>query len=167
MLSAADHDTDFSRFALDPHADGGHRKISVGAETVLIERSVKGVRMRIAIPFGFFAGVALSSIQRCGRPLYRLVLSHRDPELCVVLSETYDAVQVRLQWQNWVRRINRPALFDAGQGPAQAAPQIFPVGQRLYEVAKRRPLRARRRKTGRPDRMAIVLRGEREIICYE
>ena len=45
--------------AADPAADGGSREIGVSRDGIEFRRSVRGVQMRVQLPFSEFRGVAV------------------------------------------------------------------------------------------------------------
>ena len=157
----------------DPRADGGRRVVRVTRNGVLIERRLKGVSMTIGVPFAAYRGVALSVEPEpaSGAAAYRLCLSHADPDLEVLLSETKDSGAAAADWKYWSFFLELPRLAcDNGE----VAPVSAATGKRGFlrrrnngSVVKRRPRFLARRKRGDPARAAAVFHGEREIICYE
>ncbi|HYP57572.1 MAG TPA: DUF6101 family protein [Beijerinckia sp.] len=172
-----------ARIAPDIRADGGHRTIRLDRRCVTIERNLRGMKMRLAVPVDHYAGVVLTCEERPKDVLYRISLAHRDPDLSIPLIETADQHDVLNAWRHWAGFFARPTLvdqglgrleptgplprqagFEAGLAPAEAVP---PVRRRSAILSARRPRHFLRRKTGRLERVATVFRGEREIICYE
>ena len=157
----------------DPRADGGRRVVRVTRNGVLIERRLKGVSMTIGVPFAAYRGVALSVEPEpaSGAAAYRLCLSHADPDLEVLLSETKDSSLATADWKYWSFFLDLPRLAAEN---GEVAPLSAATGKRFFlrrsnnvAVAKRRPRFLARRKRGEPARAAEMFSGEREIICYE
>ncbi|ARN80887.1 DUF6101 family protein [Methylocystis bryophila] len=156
----------------DSRADGGRRVVRVTRAGVLIERRLKGVSMRISVPFTAYQGVALAvePAPSSGVAAYRLSLAHADPDLEVLLCETKDSGAAAADWKYWSFCLDLPRLAsENGEvspvGAAKPA-QIF-ARRRNVAVAKRRPRFLSRRSRGELARAAEVFSGEREIVCYE
>ena len=74
------------RFATaDPRADGGRRMVELSAATVMMERVIAGVRMRVELPVATFRGIALEVTGPAVHVRIRLV--HEDRDLDLVLFE--------------------------------------------------------------------------------
>ncbi|MDQ0470444.1 DUF6101 family protein [Labrys wisconsinensis] len=157
----------------DPRADGGRRHIEILEHAVQIERSRAGVRMRVAIPYPLYEGVALEvrpTAAHGARVLVRLV--HEDRDLDVVLFEASDDHDVAAEWQYWANRFCLPMLVAELDGsfsepfPRLGALAIGRVRPRRMpsHIARRRPRFLTRRRTGRLPKHPKVHR-EREIIA--
>ena len=95
-----------------------------------------------------------------GRPTYRVVLPHRDPELAVELEAAFDRAAMAESLQRWT------SFF--AEVESSAAPPAAETGfDRRARRSNHGPRPRRVRSSGRADRLATVFRGEREIICYE
>ena len=70
----------------DPRADGGKREVRLTRRDIIISRSLAGISMKIAIPVAAYRGVTLTVEPASnGGAAYRLSLTHRDPDLDIVL----------------------------------------------------------------------------------
>ncbi len=161
--------------AADPRADGGQRQILLGADTVAIDRSLGGVRMKLALPVRSFRGVSLAVVEGARGTFYRVALDHADPDLSVTLAESPDAEDVAREWRGWAKYFHLPRLaqgcdegFVALDGRLGAlvlgAPQ---PRRRAWPLKNRRSRISARRKGGPKGRVYAVHSDEREIICYE
>lgn len=159
----------------DRRADGGARRIRVTRSDVLISRFLRGVAMMIAVPVSAYRGVVLDVLaSEDGLPRYVLSLTHRDPDLDILLAETRDGGSVAADWKHWAAWLGLPRLagedgetspLDGALGAVDAG---APLGRRRdVNVSKRRPRFLTRRKGGETRRAGVVFAGEREIICYE
>ncbi len=159
-----------TRLALDSRADQGMRLITLANDMIRIERVLKGVKMRIHIPAQAYCGVTLQIRTRQEGDVYEVKLAHRDPELSVFLEASKDRQQaedLRRQWMDFFVRPEREKhLALVTSGDTKAIPSK-PRRRCMTTVAKRRPRRLARRKGGNRENLAIIRRGEREIICYE
>jgi hypothetical protein len=160
--------------AADPRADGGQRRITLGADMIGIDRSLAGVRMRLSLPVRAYRGVSLSVIQGARETFYRVALDHADPELQVTLAEGRDPEALVPEWRGWAKFFRLPRLAQGvGEGwvaldgrlgalvlgPAQPRKRGWPLKARRSRIsALRKPAKTREH---------LVHRGEREIICYE
>lgn len=160
--------------AADPRADGGQRRITLGADTIRIDRSLAGIRMRLALPVRAYRGVSLQVIDGARGPYYRVALDHADPELSVTLAEDRNPEALVAEWRGWAKFFHLPRLaLDADStcvaldgrlgelvlGLTQQRRRGWPLRNRRSRIsALRKPPKTRRH---------VVHRGEREIICYE
>jgi hypothetical protein len=163
----------FGQIQQDPRADGGRRVVRVTRNGVLIERRLKGVAMTIGVPFTAYRGVALAveGEPASGFAAYRLSLSHADPDLEVLLSETKDSGAAAADWKYWSFLLDLPrvASQNGEVAPLPARKRKTGLARRSNNatLAKRRPRFLARRKRGEAARAGQVFRGEREIIGYE
>jgi hypothetical protein len=160
--------------AEDPRADGGQRRVTLGADTIGIDRSLSGVRMKLALPVRAYRGVSLSVIEGAQGAVYRLALDHADPELGVTLAESRDPEALVAEWRGWAKYFRLPRLAqgmgafwvaldgrlgDLVLGPVQPRKRGWPLKHRRSRIsAWRKPDKTRKH---------VVHRDEREIICYE
>lgn len=159
----------------DRRADGGQRQVRVGRRDILISRRLAGVSMMISVPVQAYRGVALDvEPSRDGGASYRLSLSHQDPDLDVVLTETADGGAISADWKYWASYLDLPRLAARGGALETIDPRLGGVALREAiarrkntSVVQRRPRFCARRKEGEGERMATVHQGEREIVCYE
>lgn len=162
-------------FARDPRADGGQRQISIGADSIAIDRRVAGVRMRLALPIQAFRGVSLALVENARGSFYRVALDHRDPDLAVTLVEAQSESEIALEWKAWAQFFKlprltlgpdrKPVVLDAALG-ALALGAVQPR-KRGWPLQQRRSKFSGLRQQGPGGRVMAVFRGEREITCYE
>ncbi len=155
----------------DARADEGKREVRLTRRDISISRRLAGISMTIVVPVAAYRGVALAvETTRAGGAAYRLSLSHRDPDLDVVLAETGDADAAAADWKFWASVLALPRLYKQN-GKIELvdhAKRKDPFRRpRNATVAKRRPRFLARRKLGVASRKNTVFAGEREIICYE
>ncbi len=158
----------------DRRADGGARRVRMTREGVLIARRLSGVAMVISVPVNAYRGVALD-VQPAedGSPRYVLSLTHRDPDLDILLGETQDGGSVAADWRYWAAWLGLPRLAEedgelrALDRPADEAVAAMARRRSDANVRKRRPRFLARRKAGDPSRTRMVHAEEREIISYE
>lgn len=162
--------------AADRRADGASRKVSIGRAHVLIERKLAGIAMRIGVATSAYRGIALSlGTTRSGASLYRVSLTHRDPDLSVDLYSAQHDRDIVAQWGAWAAYFALPKLVEREPGRFETAEkQLGAValgkGRKLRRrgatLSKRRPrIGLRRRVPRRP--VPQLVQNEREIICYE
>jgi hypothetical protein len=159
-----------SRVALDARADQGMRLITLSNEMIRIERVLKGVKMRIYIPARAYCGIMLTTRALPEGDIYEIRLAHADPDFSVFLQASKDKGQAEYLCQQWSNFFMRPDPEGPYPFTAAAKPKTqLPKARRrcMTTIAKRRPRRPAFRKPGNRANLAIVRRGEREIICYE
>jgi hypothetical protein len=163
-----------SLVAADPRADGGQRRITLGADTIGIDRSLAGVRMKLALPVRAYRGVSLAVIEGAQGTFYRLALDHADPDLRVTLAESRDPEDLVREWRGWAKYFRLPRLAQ-GSGEFWVAIEGR-LGELVLGAAQPRkrgwPLKHRRSRISGVRRAPkvrehVVHRDEREIICYE
>jgi hypothetical protein len=160
----------------DARSDGGTRRIDILEHEVMIERRIAGVRMRLAIPFTLYEGVALDAA--AGPKGFGLTVSvrlvHEDRDLDIILFSAHDDRDVTAIWQVWAKRLGLPLLLADGRGGhiepfARIGPLIVgrPRPRRVpSDFAKRRPRFLVRRRVGRPSTYPRIHAG-REIIARD
>ncbi len=143
------------RFAAhDARADGHSRDVEIGRDRVLVRRSLRGIRMAIAVRVEDFLGVEI--VQR--QDGSTLMLRHRDPSLCVPLAVAPPDTDLSEAWQMWSETFALPQLANDNGEPA-------PRRRRRNAIRARRPRILMRRRVSRLVREMNVYRGEREIIA--
>lgn len=160
--------------AADPAADGGHREIGISRNGVELKRSVRGVHMRVQLPFSEFDGVAVRVLAPgSGEPMIFLSLEHSDDALSVLLHATEDSDACAEAARKWSRVTGRPILIAGVDGrlrnPAvvKAAGDTGPRRKRRSALRNRRTfVRLRGERAVRSIETAIYA-GEREIIAPE
>jgi hypothetical protein len=140
--------------AADPAADGGSREIGISRGGIELKRSVRGVQMRVELPFNLFEGIAVRVIAPGGgEPVIFLSLEHADDALSVLLLATEDSGECASAARQWSRVTGRPILVAGADGrlrnPAAAS------------RAAACNLRRKRRSALRYRRTAIRLRSQR------
>ncbi|MFN8831608.1 MAG: DUF6101 family protein [Labrys sp. (in: a-proteobacteria)] len=158
----------------DTRADSGTRRIQILSEGVVVERSVAGVSMRLALALDSYQGVAVSAEGDGPTLRVRVTLLHRDRDLDVTLFEASDDRDVTAEWVYWSNRFALPMLMIDRDGRL-----IQPYGQLgALTVGKtaprrkgsilsgRRPRFLVRRRPGTPAETPVVHR-EREIIARD
>ncbi len=159
--------------APDRRADGHARSVSLSRDTVRIDRTVRGIAMRVAVPVSAYEGVALTlDADAHGALAYRLQLIHADRDLSVALEEAPDDHDIVADWRLWSRFFRLPALVERQPGAIeQAEPALGALllgratPDRRVKRSKRRPRFLQRRKMGRLGETPEVHAGEREIIA--
>lgn len=103
--------------AADPSADGGTREISISSEGVEFRRSVRGVEMRVKLPFAEFEGLAVRVLAvGGGEPVIFLALEHRDDALSVLLLACEDSDEMAAYARRWHHATGRPILVAGSDG---------------------------------------------------
>jgi hypothetical protein len=163
--------------AEDAAADGRVRTVELDRERVRLDRTVRGIRMRLNLPVTDYLGVAVRLLRRpAGQGAIALVLEHRDAALSVPLQLVDDTDHIVADWQLWARVLRRPLLVAERDGrlrapfPTIGLCHLGAVGSRRLRrtpLRTRRPRIFRRRVRAQRPAEAIVHRGEREIIAPE
>ncbi len=167
LLHADDRDAvatfHVTRRGVDPRADDARRTVHVGATLVIIERVLEGVKMRIGVPVAAYRHLVVAVRVPAGRAT--LVLRHDDPDLDVTLA-TGEATAMALAAKDWAVVLGRPiAVEQACVRIAVAIARRRRRGKAAH--AARRSSFARRRRTGRPERLATSFAHEHEIIARD
>jgi len=160
----------------DARADERLRSIELDRERVVVQRAVRGVRMRLSLKVSEFLGVAIRVIppdQEQDGAL-AVMLEHRDAGLSVPLMVATDAGNdVVAEWQRWANVLGRPLLIADGEGFREPFARLgavrvgapSPRRRGRATLRRRRPSILMRRKPGRPQGAPQVHRDEREIIA--
>jgi len=165
--------------AADDAADGHLRVVDLFRERVVLRRAVRGMRMALNMPVAAFRGVAirLSGAAGIAAPTsIAVVLEHDDPALSLPLYSSPQSDDIVAEWQSWGRVLGLPLLVAEADG--QLREPFARMGRvrveaptfrrrRRTAIARRRPSRLLRRRPGTPPALALVHRGEREIIARE
>ncbi|GLK67711.1 DUF6101 family protein [Hansschlegelia plantiphila] len=164
------------RFAApDAAADGGERRVTLESGRVVVDRMVRSMVMRIAVPLVSFSGVAMR-VAPGDKPeadRVEVVLAHRDRALDVPLAtEPFDGDGFA-EWRSWGRSLNLPLLIEDLDG-TRKTPSVHlgalevgrPRARRRHSLLKGRRTRFQaKRKTGELTAETPVHRDEREIIA--
>ena len=146
--------------ATDPRADGRRRIILLRRDRVEIARSIAGVYMHLTISPSAYRGVVLRLTgMKDQRFQYEVLLTHRDPDLNIVLAEADDDSEIQAEWRLWARFLRLPTLVEREDGRAE--PELARLGKvaiappgprrRGKALTSRRARFLVRRKTGRPE----------------
>lgn len=161
-----------SIIAPDPAADGGSREIGVSREGVEFRRIVRGVRMRVLLPFSEFKGISVRVVALgAGAPLIFLSLEHNDDALSVLLQASEDSDESAEAARKWNRLTGCPLLIADSEGrlrnPAslQSDDDVNPRRKRRSALRNRRTaFRLRAQRVNRTIDTAVHA-DEREIIA--
>lgn len=173
MVPVANDSTAFVRIATDMRADGYERQVALGRDKIEIARRMRGIDMRLSVPVSAYQGVVLGLLEGRQGTIYRVSLLHADPDLTVVLDESYAESDISAQWRSWASYFSSPALIEHEPGVyAEAGLAIAGVygpspRRRNATLTRRRPRFLARRRKGIIERTEISYAGEREIVCYE
>ena len=149
-----------TRHAVDPRADGAARTVHVSAERVTIERTLKGVRMKLGVPVSAYRGLVLEVRQPTGHAT--LTLHHEDRELDVTLASG-EAIALARKARAWSHVLGQPVSIEEA-----CVAMGDPTARRLAPIKPgRRSCFARRRKPGVGSRLATTFAGEHEIIARD
>lgn len=160
--------------AADPSADGGSREIGVSREGIELRRSIRGVQMRVHLPYEEFEGVAVRVIAAGGEPVIFLSLEHQDDALSVLLLATEDSDEAAASARRWSHVTGMPILVAGADGnlhsPAvarKASTESSPRRKRRSALRDRRTsVRLRIQRTNRLIEENLYT-GEREIIARD
>jgi hypothetical protein len=166
------------RFAApDAAADGGERRVTLESGRVLVDRVLRSVVMRIAVPLSTFSGVAVRVApgETPAADRVEIVLAHRDRALDVPLAEGPHDVDGLAEWRSWGRALQLPLLIEELDGRRMTpyaqigALEIGrPRARRRYALLKGRRTRFQaKRRTGELTPETPVFRCEREIIARD
>ncbi len=162
--------------AADEAADERLRVVDLHRERVVVRRSVRGMRMALNMPVAAYRGVAIRLIGETGTvpTAIAVVLEHVDPALSLPLYSAAESDDIVAEWQSWGRVLGLPLLVAEGDGTLRepfarlGALRVEPPTwrrRRRNAIARRRPLRRLRRRTGVAPAQPVVHRDEREIIA--
>lgn len=130
----------------DARADGAARFVRLSRERVTIDRSFRGVAMRLSIPVEAYRGVCVGIKPREeGGVTYELSLAHRDADLSVSLVEAPDDSEIWADWRSWAAFFGLPTLIERNEGlvewghaPGRVAPPAAPTAAASKRRVKRR-----------------------------
>jgi Family of unknown function (DUF6101) len=158
--------------APDPRADGRRRMVRLASDNVVIARVVGGVFMHVKVTTSAYRGVMLRVAGANWDGFsYEIRLVHADPDLCVVLAEASDDLDVHAEWRLWARVLGLPALVERTEGQEEPdRPMLGKVAVRATAPRRRGKAmtsrRARfltRRKVGRNELCAVVEKDKHEL----
>jgi Family of unknown function (DUF6101) len=163
--------------AADEAADERSRIVDLHRERVVFRRRVRGMRMTLNLPVTAFRGIAIRLVREEPDKVpssIAVVLEHGDPALSLPLFCSTGSDDILAVWQSWGRVLGLPLLVAEADGSLRepfarlGALRVEPPAsrrRRRYAIARRRPLRALRRRTGALPATPTVHSGEREIIA--
>jgi Family of unknown function (DUF6101) len=160
--------------AADADADGRVRLVELYRDEVILRRSVRGIRMAVALPIATYRGVAMRLMPPHGADAgtVAVMLEHPDPALSVPLFAATEATDLLAEWRLWGRIFGLPLLAAADDGTLReafthlGAVRIAAPSQRRRRcgaLRRRRPSFLMRRKPGRA--VAATVHRGREIIA--
>jgi hypothetical protein len=161
--------------APDAEADEGWRRVTLEGSRVVVDRTVRSVAMRIAVPISTFTGVAMR-VRPGERPeadRLEVVLAHRDRALDVPLASSPRDGDFLADWTSWSRALRLPLLIEDLDGTRRTTTATIgslavgrPKPRRGRGLLKGRRTRFQtKRRTGALQPDAAVHAGEREIIA--
>jgi len=159
----------------DARADGATRTVELYCDRVLVERTVRGIAMRLKVPVSGFLGVSVRRVAEPeGSDAVAVTLEHRDPGLSIPLARSAQEDGVA-EWRRWAGALARPLLVAGPDGALYAVSDS--IGALMVGAAgarRRRRTSMKRRGARHAARRAtpriatnLVHRGEREIIAPE
>jgi hypothetical protein len=161
----------------DEAADQRSRIVDLHRERVIFRRSVRGMRMTLSLPVTAFRGIAIRLLleePNKAPSSIAVMLEHGDPALSLELFSSTASEDILAEWQAWGRVLGLPLLVAEADGSLRepfarlGALRVEPPQarrRRRNAIARRRPYRFLRRRTGAPPATPTVHRGEREIIA--
>lgn len=158
--------------AADPVADGGGREIGISRDGVELRRSVRGVQMRVQLPFNEFKGISVRVIALADcEPVIFLSLEHHDDALSILLQASEDSDECAEAARKWSRITGCPILIADREGrlcnPAKVRTRVETKPRRKRRSAlrnRRTVVRIRGQRVNRSIETAVYA-GEREIIA--
>ncbi len=122
----------------DARADNRRRDVLLSRDRVTIDRSYRGMAMRLSVAVSAYQGVCVGvRTAEQGGFVYELRLTHRDPDLSVTLAEACDEHRIWADWRASAGYFNLPALIERNGGPEVWVP-AFAGGGDHDRRAKRR-----------------------------
>ena len=160
----------------DAVADERVRHVELHPERVILRRAVQGMRIAVNVPVKAYRGVAIRLVpeQHDAPGGVAVRLEHRDPALSIELYAADNSDDVVAEWQLWSRVLGVPLLVAGSDGglsepfPSIGAVRCKPPTQhrrRRSPLSKRRPRFLVRRRSALRSTVAVVHRGEHEIIA--
>ncbi len=102
----------------DARADHSRRSVTLSRFRVTIDRSYRGIAMRVTVPVSAYKGVCVAvRASEDGGVVYELRLDHRDSELSVTLAEARDEREIWADWRSCAGYFDLPALVERNDGP--------------------------------------------------
>lgn len=151
--------------ANDSRADNRRRSVVLSRDRVTIDRSYRGIAMRLSVPVSAYRGVCVGV--RAGADggfVYELRLAHRDPDLSVLLAEAQDESRIWAEWRAMAGYFGLPALIERDGGPELWGARPASGDRHDRRVKRRRRPGIVSRRATRPEALETVYR-EDEIIA--
>lgn len=151
----------------DSRADNRRRSVLLSRDRITIDRSYRGIAMRLSVPVSAYRGVCVGvRAGEHGGFVYELRLAHRDCDLSVLLAEALDESLIWAEWRAAARFFGLPTLIERNDGP-----EIWGAALSGGECHDRRVKHRRRpgivaRRAARPEALSTVYR-EDEIIARD
>jgi hypothetical protein len=153
-----------TKVASDPRADDGRRIILLGRRTITIKRRLRGMKMHLSVPVETYQGVVMAGEGQPDGVLYRVTLTHRDPDLSVTLKESRSRGAMVEAWHQWSTYFAPPVgldlVLDAAR-PGQSA-RVVRLREVRTRLARGRCVRPGQ-KPRRHLRVMIAKRGGRRV----
>ena len=151
----------------DARADNRRRSVLLSPDRVTIDRSYRGIAMRLSVPVSAYQGVCVAvKPAATGGFVYQLRLAHRDPDLSVTLAEALDEGRIWADWRVSAGYFNLPALVERNDEPEAWGPGVGAGHQHDRRAKRRHRPGIATRRTGRLAALATVHR-ENEIIARD
>ena len=140
----------------DPRCDDGRRIVELSRDGVIVKRIVSGVLMSIRVALSDFHGVTTRFVPGKNASPYELWLTHRDPDLTLLLAVSDDRRAIEIERLEWTNFLCLPARgessgddeSEAAHEPAPPHPSSPQPRARGFVTAARRPRFLARRKVG-------------------
>lgn len=160
--------------AADPAADGGSRRIEISRDGIEFSRAIRGVPMRVKLPFSEFDGIAVRVLAPGGmEPVIFLSLEHKDDDLSVLLQASEDSDECAATARHWSRVTGKPILVAGPDGRLQNPANMRKaaathVRRKRHGALRNRRSMVRSRQQRAASGIADALHdGEREIIARD
>lgn len=151
----------------DSRADNRRRSVLLSRERVTIDRSYRGIAMRLSVPVSAYRGVCVGvRAGEHGGFVYELRLAHRDPDLSVLLDEAFDEGRIWAGWRASAGFFGLPALIERNDGPEAWGAAAGPAESHERRAKRRHRPGIVTRRAVRPEALGTVHR-EDEIIAPE
>ena len=124
----------------DARADNSRRSVTLSRDRVTIDRSYRGIAMRLSVPMSAYRGVCVAvRAAEDGGVVYALRLDHRDPELSVTLAEAREEREIWADWRSCAGYFDLPALVERNEGPELWTAQKGTESRDRRSKLRRRP----------------------------
>ncbi len=138
---------------------------------VVLKRRLSGVPLTLSLPHSAYDGIVVRLVFGAAGLTASVLLSHRDPALCLPLATCRSVEEAAEDWRRWCEILSLPMLVTEADGTVSKIGHVVsvPIGEpqprrRNGLLTRRRPRFLVRRKPGAAGPMP-VLAGWREIIA--